>query len=213
MSNTDSSTRARSDKERALSRASDALAGYMSDERGWASPTTGPEVFHAATQGDIGDIESAIGDLIADLLHLTEHLHLTATLGEPAAALAAVDAIHQRAYNHHGGEREGDLDEAWNTITDPAYMPGGNEPVIVVFRHPDYNTETTEHYLDVRVIDIDLGSSFDITSGSRDDEDTIAEYADHLRAEVADLPADHSARVEVESIIEQHLADDAEVQS
>lgn len=87
MSNTDSSTEdreateARSNKERALSRAADALARYMSDSRGWASPTIGPEVMEADDRGDERD---ALKDLIADLTHLAEHMATRTILSTPS---------------------------------------------------------------------------------------------------------------------------------
>jgi methylaspartate ammonia-lyase len=77
------------------------------------------------------------------------------------------------------------------------------EPVIVVYRHPDYATETTEHYLDVRVVDIDLGASFDITNLAPGECDDVREYVTHLREQVADLPLDHEGRMEVEAIADQ----------
>jgi hypothetical protein len=193
-----------SNKARAISRGADLVAAYASDARGWDYPITGREVFDATAPDtdDGGDLDAIIRDAIADILHLATHLGMNA------------DAIESMARRHYLDEHAGHPDTAWRAVSrsDVEYVPAiastAYEPVMVVFRHPDYDTDTTEHYLDVRVVDIDLGSSFDITTRSADDDDTIAEYADALRDEVSDLPADHTARIEVEQIITEYLADE-----
>lgn len=81
MSDTTYTSDARSIKERAISRAADALAGYMSDSRGWASPTTGAEIMEA---DDTGDERDALVDLIADLTHLAEHMATRTVLSTPS---------------------------------------------------------------------------------------------------------------------------------
>jgi len=76
-------------------------------------------------------------------------------------------------------------------------------PVIVVKRHPEYATDIEVFGLppDVRVINIDLGSNFDITKLADTDKPEITEFAIDKYAAVSDLPADHPARVFVEQII------------
>lgn len=191
-----------SNKARAISRGADLIAAYASDGRGWAyGPMTGAGFLDSAGSDVEHEAPSIIGDAIADILHAAEYVGLD------------TDDVIARALNHYHGERSGDLDTAWRDVpaSDVEYVPAiastAYEPVMVVFRHPDHATETTEHYLDVRVVDIDLGASFDITIICPDDLDTIAEYADALRGEVADLPADHTARIEVEQIIADYLDD------
>ena len=190
-----------SNKARAISRGADLVAAYASDARGWAG------TYDTMNGADVMALKQVIdaatvADAIADILHVADHMGIE------------TDYLMQTAFWHYHGERDGDLNTAWSGVpeSDVEYVPAiastAYEPVMVVFRHPDYATDTTEHYLDVRVVDIDLGSSFDITTRSADDDDTIAEYADALRDEVSDLPADHTARIEVEQIITEYLADE-----
>lgn len=75
--------------------------------------------------------------------------------------------------------------------------------VIVVVRHPDAENAFTVHGEPVRIIDIDLGGSFDMgrKSPQYGEADDAHMYADHLLEEIADLPAEHPARREVEEIV------------
>lgn len=72
------------------------------------------------------------------------------------------------------------------------------EPVVVVTRHPDFADEITLHYLEARVVYLDLGSSFNVTP---DDAEDAREWADAVWRDVSDLPADHAARAEVLGVI------------
>ncbi len=74
-------------------------------------------------------------------------------------------------------------------------------PVVVVVRHPDYANDITVYGGEVRVIEADLGGSFDITTSP--DEGTAEEALDTanwLEESVSDLPADHPARGAVASV-------------
>jgi hypothetical protein len=74
-------------------------------------------------------------------------------------------------------------------------------PVVVVVRHPDYANDITVYGGEVRVIEADLGGSFDM-SASPDEysADEALETADWLEESVSDLPADHPARGAVASV-------------
>ena len=103
MNDSSTNTIEASNKARAISRAADVLAAYMSDDRGWASPTTGPEVMAAS---DDSDVDSALSDLIADLMHLADYIG-----GDDYGEVKA-----DSARNHYSGERTGDLDAPWDSI-------------------------------------------------------------------------------------------------
>lgn len=73
------------------------------------------------------------------------------------------------------------------------------EVIVVTVRHPDFENETTVFGADkVRVIDLDLGRSFDTRSASARDYDTVAGWAASHYQSVADLAADAPARLFVE---------------
>jgi len=77
-------------------------------------------------------------------------------------------------------------------------------PVVVITRHPDYPNAITVHGGDVRIVDIDLGSSFDMSRTAQyDDADEAEQYALGLEEEISDLPAGHPARREVEDTISE----------
>lgn len=75
-------------------------------------------------------------------------------------------------------------------------------PVVIVTRHPDYGTDVDIHGCDdMRVINIDLGASFDMgESPQYGDAEEALEYADELEEEVADLPEAHPARMAVADV-------------
>jgi hypothetical protein len=74
------------------------------------------------------------------------------------------------------------------------------QPVIVVIRHPDFETEVQLFGVEAQVIDIDMGAGFDAGSLHSDDLPQVKEWAEHLQGEVARLPTDHPARQSVEEV-------------
>ena len=74
----------------------------------------------------------------------------------------------------------------------------GYEPMIVVVRHPDWATIVELHYVEATVVQIDMGSEYDITDLSSGWEiDQALEEAAYLRKRVEHLPADHTGRIDV----------------
>lgn len=196
-------SRARSDRDRAISRGGDLIARYLGDARGWGSPTTWPELVaqvrpHAAQS----DVQDAVGDLIADVLHALAYLGGDDESAHNIAMRHVRDECHDyepadflpveyvpECTGYNDCPCCGQDPYAGNDEPEPTY-----EPMIVVVRHPDWGTDTSEHYLDATVVDIDLGNSFDITAMGPDDADTALEYATDLRKKVEHLPDDHTGR-------------------
>lgn len=88
----------------------------------------------------------------------------------------------------------------------PLPLPGGApRTVIVVVRHPDAENAFTVHGEPVRIIDIDLGGSFDMghSSPGYGEACDAHDYADGLLEEIEDLPAGHPARREVEAVVQE----------
>lgn len=81
------------------------------------------------------------------------------------------------------------------------------EPVIVITRHPDFSDEIEIYGAEIKVVYIDLGASFDVTKIGPEDREEIEEWAEGVRAEVADLPNDHPAKGSVDALVEEVLAE------
>lgn len=77
-------------------------------------------------------------------------------------------------------------------------MEGSDIPVVVVTRHPDYADEINVYGTEIKLVYIDLGSSFTITP---EDAGQAREWAEGLWNEVSDLPATHPARDNVATVI------------
>lgn len=88
----DTTSRARSMRDRAVSRGADLVAAYLSDPRGWASDTTPAEVLAGH-----GDAQSAAGDLIADVMHALEQAGYN---GPAALAMAEKHFYEERDDDH-----------------------------------------------------------------------------------------------------------------
>ncbi len=75
--------------------------------------------------------------------------------------------------------------------------------IVVIVRHPDEALEVETFYCpsDIQIIELDLGSCFDITRPNVDDQPAVIEWIQAVREDVEDLPADHPARINVEAII------------
>ena len=74
----------------------------------------------------------------------------------------------------------------------------GYEPLVVVVRHPDWATIVELHYVKATVVQVDMGSQYDITDLSSEAEINEAlEEAGYLRKRVEHLPADHTGRIDV----------------
>jgi len=71
-------------------------------------------------------------------------------------------------------------------------------PVVLVVRHPDYSDDINVYGAEVKLVYIDLGSSFDSTP---DSEEQAREWAQSVWGEVKDLPEDHPARISVRETI------------
>lgn len=114
MNDSSTNTIEASNKSRAISRAADVLAAYMSDARGWDYAITGREVMDATTDTDI---PSVLGDLIADLMHLADYIGES----DPHQVIEDFSEVVLRtATANHDGESTGDdLHEPgtpWNSI-------------------------------------------------------------------------------------------------
>jgi hypothetical protein len=77
-------------------------------------------------------------------------------------------------------------------------MEGSDIPVVVVTRHPDYADEINVYGTEIKVIYLDLGSSF---SGTPEDATQAQEWAESEWDALRDLPATHPARDEVATVI------------
>jgi hypothetical protein len=79
--------------------------------------------------------------------------------------------------------------------------------VIVTVRHPDFGNETDVFGSDeIKVIDIDLGSSFDVTKIGEGDWDEVLEWAQSLYAE-ADECGNKNAAAHIKAVAEETLAE------
>ena len=78
-----------------------------------------------------------------------------------------------------------------------------DQAIVLCVRDPDYANDFTVHG-DVRIIDIDLGSGFDIDKGV--ERSIAAEYILSWRAEVRDLPRDHPIRKAVYDVIHRVIS-------
>lgn len=77
-------------------------------------------------------------------------------------------------------------------------------PIVLVVRHPDAeNTFTVQG--DVRIIDVDLGSSFDASRITSNDAPAVREAVAGWRKEVVDLPPRSAVRQHVEALCFQLL--------
>jgi hypothetical protein len=70
--------------------------------------------------------------------------------------------------------------------------------VVLVVRHPDYENTYTVEGGEVRIVSIDLGSSFD---SEPDDREQWEDWSSSVREDISDLPADSTVRKEVEALI------------
>lgn len=84
-------------------------------------------------------------------------------------------------------------------------MSDSIEPAQVIIRHPDFADDIYVYGTSLRTIYIDLGSSFDVTKLGVEDREQVEEWAESLRHEVADLPAEHPARLKVEEVISETM--------
>lgn len=91
-----------------------------------------------------------------------------------------------------GREDRDTLADAVNALTET--------PVVLCVRHPDNANDYTVEDGEVKIIDLDFGSSFD---GRPEELDTWQEWAEGARSQMdeAKLPEDHPIRQNVESLI------------
>jgi hypothetical protein len=77
-------------------------------------------------------------------------------------------------------------------------------PAVLVVRDPDTSDRIELFGLpdNVKVIDVDLGSSFDIGRPASFDETEVRDWASGNLEEVQELPPAHRARLAVEEIVE-----------
>jgi hypothetical protein len=71
-------------------------------------------------------------------------------------------------------------------------------PVVLVVRHPDYENSYTVEGGDVRIVSLDLGSSFD---SEPDDREQWEDWSSSVREDISDLSADSEVRQQVEALI------------
>lgn len=87
------------------------------------------------------------------------------------------------------------LDAAERVVRSEMIIPT-IDPVVVVTRHPDAATEIDVFGADdAHIINIDMGSAYDVTRLTADDTAAVTEDVVRLRDEAACLPTGHPARV------------------
>lgn len=129
------------------------------------------------------------------------HLNVAAPVTDTRTADEIADAITGALEVGSDDDSVRDLTIVAPLAEDIGVVPEGIEPttpVVVVTRHPDASNEIGVHGFRARVIDIDLGSSFD---GQPDDDEQAREWAESVLHSVRDLPNDHPGRLEVESVV------------